>query len=70
MVEQNHPSYVTVTHGMRGYFAVMLAWNSDLDGFYEPLMTGLGSYDTAAKAEPEAKDWASAEGVEYRAPSS
>jgi hypothetical protein len=63
-----HKPYVTITRGMRGYFAVLLSWNHEYGGFYEPFNTGVGSYKTAAQAEPEAKDWAIAEEVEYIPP--
>ena len=59
--------YMTVTHGMRGYFAVLLWWNRDYGGFWEPWNTGIGSYDSAQKAEQEARQWAEEEGVEFRA---
>lgn len=61
-----HPPYITVTSGLSGYFAVMLAWNPDLGGFYEPWETGVGRYRTAGEAEKEARAWADDEGVEYR----
>jgi hypothetical protein len=58
------PNYwITVTSGMRGYFAVML-W--DGMGFEEPWETGMGSYDTPEQAAIEAKQWAEAEGIEYK----
>ena len=57
---------VTVTHGLRGYFAVLLWWNPEYGGFWEPWESGIGSYTTKSAAEEEAKDWAEAEGVEYR----
>lgn len=56
--------YVTVTSGMRGYFAVLMHWHED--GFWEPMQTGDGSFKTRAGAVPEALAWASAEGLEYR----
>ncbi len=65
--DQRHAPYVTVTHGMSGYFAVMLWWNPETGGFYEPWNTGVGRYPTRAEAETEAAQWAEAEGVEYRA---
>lgn len=66
-VEQHKP-YVTVTHGMRGYFAVLLMWNDEIPGcgFYEPWNTSDFSYRTAAEAVPDAKAWAEAEDIEYR----
>lgn len=61
-----HAPYVTVTKGLRGFFAVLVRWNPEYGGFYEPWDSGLGSYATAEEAEPEARGWASDEGVEYR----
>lgn len=55
--------YITTTYGMRGHFAVMI---DDSEGFPEPLITGLGSYSTAAEAAVEARDWAAAEELEFR----
>lgn len=57
------PLYVTTTYGMRGWFAVLI---DESDGFPEPVQTGCGSYSTQAGAEIEARDWARAEGIEYR----
>lgn len=62
----SHPPYITITKGMRGYFAVHVTWNPD--GFYEPYDTGIGSFPSASAAEPEAKMWAEEEGIEYRPP--
>ncbi len=55
-------SYITITQGMRGYFAVLLCWNDE--GFHEPYTTGFGSYATREEAIPEAKQWAEAENLE------
>lgn len=55
--------YVTTTHGMRGFFAVLI---DESDGFPEPVQTGIGSYKTSAAAAVEAQDWAKAEGLPYR----
>lgn len=60
-----HPDFVTITSGMRGYFAVLLCWNPEAGGFYEPENRGIGSYGTAREAEPEARSWAEAEGVAF-----
>lgn len=59
-----HAPYVTVTSGMRGHFAVLMHWH---DG-WEPLQSGIGSFDTPEGAIGEGRDWAMAEGVEFRAP--
>lgn len=58
--------FVTVTQGMRGWFAVLVWWNTEHGGFWEPLNTGVGSYATPEEAEPEAKGWAEAEGLRFK----
>lgn len=57
--------YITVTRGLRGYFAVHVWWNPEHGGFYEPWQSGVGSYDSAKDAAVEAQQWAEAEGLEY-----
>lgn len=57
--------HVTITHGMRGFFAVLIHWNTDLGGFAEPWNSGIGSYRSSAEAEPEARGWAEAEGIPF-----
>lgn len=49
---------ISVTSGLRGYFAVM--WDED-----GPIRSGIGSYDTAEEAAVEAREWALAEELEY-----
>ena len=66
MSTESKANYITVTSGMAGYFAVMLWWNPDMDGFWEPWDTGFGRYADKAQAISEAKDWATAECLEYR----
>lgn len=61
-------NHVTITKGLRGYFVVLVWWCPDHGGFWEPLQSGVGSYETAKEAEPEARAWASDEGVEYHPP--
>ncbi|WEL95580.1 hypothetical protein [Xanthomonas phage vB_XooS_NR08] len=65
MADNEHPDYVTVTSGMRGYFAVYLKWNPEHGGFYEPWNTG-ETCRNHAEAVADAKAWAQAEEVEYR----
>mgnify|MGYP001084478136 CR=1 FL=1 len=57
-------AYITVTHGMSGFFAVMLYKHSD--GFWEPWTTGIGRYPIKDLAIKEAKQWAEYEGMEYK----
>lgn len=61
-------AYVTVTYGIRGYFAVLVELVSDepWGEFYEPVNTGLGSYPTQAEAIPEALEWAASEEVPFQ----
>lgn len=56
-------AFVTVTKGMRGFFAVLMS--TDEDGFASPQNSGIGSYRTAEAAIPEAKSWAEAEGIPF-----
>jgi hypothetical protein len=63
--KDTHPDFVTVTYGMRGFFAVHLSWNNEYD-FYEPYQSGCGSYDTGDAANVEALAWARGAGIEYR----
>lgn len=60
----NNP-YVTTTNGMRGYFAVLMTWNENCGGFYEPYNTGLTCKDYK-DAVDYAKSWAIAENIEYK----
>lgn len=62
--EEDHRSYVTTTSGMRGYFAVLMFW--DEAGFWDVWQSGIGSYNSHEAAVREAKDWATAEELEYR----
>jgi len=61
-------SFITVTKGMSGYFAVMFWWNSELDGFWEPWTTGIGRYATQQEAIEEGIDWAEMEELEFVMP--
>lgn len=63
--ETTNPNYITTTQGMSGWFAVMLWWNPEMDGFWEPWNTGIGRYATEAEAAAEGRDWAAAEGLEF-----
>lgn len=65
-MNKDYPTHISVSHGMSGYFAVMLCWNSEHGGFYEPWTTGIGRYATKEEAEEEAKQWAEDEEMEYR----
>ncbi len=67
-VKAEKPDYITVTHGMRGYFAVHLTWSDELGGFYEPEQTGMGSYRRPDHPGllTEAQQWANVLGVEFR----
>lgn len=56
--------YVTTTQGMSGWFAVMV-W--DGMGFEECYETGEGRYGEPEPAQCEAREWAAAENIEYRA---
>ena len=61
-----HPDYVSVTHGMSGYFAVHLRWYNEFSGYYDVEQSGHGRYSTKEEAEAEGREWAKAMGVEFR----
>lgn len=67
--DRKHPDYITVQHGMAGYFAVLMKWcpaGGPDGGFYEPYETGNVRSPDRGHAEQEAHEWAEAEGVEVR----
>lgn len=49
---------VTVTYGMRGFFAVHLEPDEDCGGMLTPWESGMGSYETPDAAQVEAQQWA------------
>lgn len=53
--------YVTVTYGMRGFFAVLVDGTT-----HEPIQTGVGSYKTREEADIEARSWAESDGHECK----
>lgn len=64
----DRPSFISVTQGLSGYFAVLMMWTTQDDGCgYEPWNTGIGRYATREEAVREAREWAEAEGLEYKA---
>ena len=62
---EDYQTYIGITCGMRGWFAVLLVWNQEMQ-MYEPWSTGFGSYKSSKEAIPEAKGWAAAEGIQFR----
>jgi hypothetical protein len=63
--KEEHPDYVTVMHGFRGYFAVIMCWSDKLNG-YLPTDGGIARHADPKAAAAEAKDWASVEGLKFR----
>ena len=64
--EQLLRSWVTITHGMRGYFAIMVGKYTDgYNEYHDVIQTGIGSYPTREGAILEGKEWAEAEGVQF-----
>lgn len=62
---ENKESYVTVTHGMRGYFAVLRSWYEE-DQMWDNTCTSSFSFKTREEAVVDAKDWATAEEIKYK----
>lgn len=61
---ESHKSFITVTSGMSGFFAVQMWWNPE--GFWEPWQSGIGRYASSEDAAKEGKYWAEAEGLEFK----
>lgn len=59
-----HPPYVTTIHSIGGPKAVLLKYYDDINN-YDAWMTGPGM-KTPKEAKQYAKDWAEAEGIEYK----
>lgn len=57
--------YITVSSGLRGFYAVLVVWEEQ-GGYEEPYMTGPGSYATEKEAVPEAVAWARDEGIAFK----
>ena len=57
--------FVTVTQGLRGYFAVLMTWEEELQ-HHTPFNSAFGSYSTSAEARQDAEAWALAEEIECR----
>ena len=56
--------YITVTHGMSGYFAVLIKYYLK-DGFHDVHSTGIGRYKLKSEAVIEAKQWSEVEELPY-----
>lgn len=57
--------HITTTYGLRGWFAVCLWWNPEMDGFAEPWQSGIGSYGTQEEAAIEGRQWADTEELPF-----
>lgn len=59
---------ITVTQGMSGFFAVMIADYEDMDWHPDAVMTGMGRYKKQSDAVIEAEAWAEVEGIPFVMP--
>ena len=59
-------NYITVYKSIGGWKAVLLWFNPELGGFWEPMQTGLSGYETEIEAIDEGRWWAESEGCEFR----
>jgi hypothetical protein len=53
----------SISHGMRGWFAVLLADYEDIGWSTDVVQTGIGSYKDKEDAILEAKEWALSEQI-------
>lgn len=56
---------ITVTQGMSGWFAVMIADYEDIDWGADIVTTGIGRYRTRDEAENEGRNWAESEEIPF-----
>lgn len=61
-----HPDFITVAHGIRGYFPVWMTYN--LEGYYEPWDSHPYSSSDREQAGHMAVLWAVEMGLNYRRP--
>ncbi len=57
--------YVTTTKGMFQYFAVVMWWNPENGGFWEPYDTGLCRFDLLENAAADGIEMAQEMGIKY-----
>lgn len=57
--------YVTVYKPVAGWKAVVMWWNDEDGGFWEPWQTSPFAFGSEQEAEAWARSWASAEGMEF-----
>ena len=62
VVKKDRRPYITTTWGMSGYFAVLMSWYDDMNG-YDVSQTGVGRYRTLREAQNEANSWGMNEGI-------
>lgn len=60
--------YITITHGMSGYFAILMRWVTEHGGFYDIWDTGVGRYPSLEEACVEGRTWAKEEGLRFEEP--
>jgi hypothetical protein len=60
----NHP-FITVFKGIRGYFAVLMAYDTELK-YHTPLNSSDFSYSTIEEATSDALQWACIEEIEFK----
>lgn len=66
MNDEKYASHTDVTQGLRGWFAVLMVYYDDIQGF-DVFNSGISSYVTREEAIADAKSWAELEGLKCRA---
>ena len=64
-MEDDKESFITVYQTWGGWNSVMMWWNAELGGYWEPWQTGMGPYDTREEAVRDGKSWAIEEKLEF-----
>jgi hypothetical protein len=61
-----HEPYVTVYQPIAGWKAVLMVWDDEFE-VHMPWETGYFAYPSKEEAETDAKSWAEAEGIAFKA---
>jgi len=64
-VDKQPPDYVTVTKSMRGWFALIMTWDKNLEA-YVPGPADVTTYQAEEPARIWAKRWAAGKALEYK----
>jgi hypothetical protein len=66
-MEKKIGEYVTIGQGIRGFYAMLVGIYTDKgQEYHDTIQTGIDSYEFRTDAIKEAKEWAMADGIEFK----